>query len=72
MLGFPLLTALVLVPFAGALITALVPRSRPELARVAGYATSVAVAGLAVPMLTQFRTGPDAGVYQLKIGRAHV
>ncbi|MFM7225572.1 MAG: NuoM family protein [Actinomycetota bacterium] len=64
MFDFPILTALVLVPFAGAAITALMPVRRPELARVVGYATSVAVAGMTVPLLTEFVTGSDATRYQ--------
>ena len=61
---FPLLTALILVPFAGAAIAALVPRRHPEIARVVGYATSVVVAGMAVPLLTDFETGAEVARYQ--------
>ena len=56
-LGFPLLTALILVPAAGAVVTLLVPARRPELTRVVGYVTSAAVFGLAVYLLIQFDTG---------------
>jgi NADH-quinone oxidoreductase subunit M len=55
--AFPLLTALIVVPAAGALITLLVPGRRPELTRVVGYVTSTAVLGLAVYLLIQFETG---------------
>jgi len=64
MTDFPILTALVLVPFGGAVLAALVPRRHPEIARVVGYATSVAVAGLTVPLLTEFATGSEATRYQ--------
>jgi NADH-quinone oxidoreductase subunit M len=62
-LDFPLLTALVLLPAAGAVLTMLVPRRRPELARAVGYAVSIATLGMALFLLTQFQTG-RAG-YQL-------
>jgi NADH-quinone oxidoreductase subunit M len=55
--GFPLLTALILVPAAGAVITLLIPGRRPELARTVGYVTSAATFGLAVYLLIQFDTG---------------
>ncbi len=64
-LGFPLLTALVLTPAAGALIALCVPRRRPEVGRAVGYATSAAVFGLSVFLLTQFDTGPTDTGYQL-------
>jgi NADH-quinone oxidoreductase subunit M len=54
--AFPLLTALLLVPAAGAVITLLVPGRRPELTRVVGYVTSAATFGLAVYLLVQFDT----------------
>jgi len=54
--GFPLLTALILVPAAGAVITLLVPGRRSELTRVVGYVTSAATFGLAVYLLVQFAT----------------
>ncbi|MGQ0826176.1 MAG: complex I subunit 4 family protein [Actinomycetota bacterium] len=51
---FPLLTALVVLPAAGALLTMLIPRRRPELVRAAGYATSVATFGMALYLLSEF------------------
>jgi NADH-quinone oxidoreductase subunit M len=54
---FPLLTALIVVPAAGALLTLLMPARRPELTRVVGYVTSAATFGLAVYLLIQFDTG---------------
>jgi NADH-quinone oxidoreductase subunit M len=64
-MGFPLLSALVLVPFGGAVLTMLTPRRRPEYARAAGYVTSVVVLGMALSLLTQFETGPEHAGYQL-------
>src|SRR5205814_8013734 len=61
-IDFPLLTALILVPAAGAVLTLLIPAARPELTRVVGYITSAATFGLAVYLLIQFDTG--SGDYQ--------
>jgi len=63
--GFPLLTALIAFPMAGAVITLLVPRRRPELARVVGYVTSVTTFGLAIFMLVKFDTNPLKPGYQM-------
>jgi NADH-quinone oxidoreductase subunit M len=51
---FPYLTALIVVPAAGALAVSLVPRRRPELVRVIGLATSVAVAALSISLVLRF------------------
>jgi NADH-quinone oxidoreductase subunit M len=64
-LGFQLLTALVLIPAAGALIALLVPANRPDTARAVGYAVSTGVLAMALFLLTQFDTGPGKGGYQL-------
>jgi len=55
--GFPLLTALILVPAAGAVITLLIPGRRPELTRTVGYVTSAVTFGLALYLLIQFDAG---------------
>src|SRR5438105_267375 len=52
--GFPLLTALILVPAIGALLVALVPRSRGDVARLVGVSASGATAALSVWLVTQF------------------
>jgi NADH-quinone oxidoreductase subunit M len=59
-MDFPILTVLIVLPAAGALLAILTPDSRPELARAVGYGTSVATLGLAVYLLTQFDRA-DAG-----------
>src|SRR5690348_7730632 len=64
-LGFPLLSALVLIPAVGALIAMCVPERRPDTARAVGYGTSVAVLAMALFLLTQFDTGAGTGGYQL-------
>jgi NADH-quinone oxidoreductase subunit M len=56
-IGFPLLTALILLPAIGMVITMFVPARRPELARAVGYVTSAGVFALAVYLLVQFDTG---------------
>jgi NADH-quinone oxidoreductase subunit M len=53
-MDFPLLSAIVVVPFVGALVCALVPASRPEIAKAFGYAFTMATAGLAGYMLYSF------------------
>jgi NADH-quinone oxidoreductase subunit M len=63
-LGFPLLTALVFIPFAGAILALFIPSDRPDTARAIGYVTTVAVLGMALFLLTQFDTGPGKGGYQ--------
>ncbi len=66
-MDFPILTALVVLPALGALLTVLTPSSRPEIARALGYTTSVATLGLSLALLAEFDTG-DAG-YQF--GASH-
>ncbi len=51
---FPVLTFLILVPLAGALIAALVPAHRPEYARVVGYVFATATTGFAGYLLWNF------------------
>ncbi len=51
---FPYLTALVVVPAVGALVAALVPRSRESLLRAVGFVFSVAAAALSVAVLVEF------------------
>ncbi|MDP9019526.1 MAG: NADH-quinone oxidoreductase subunit M [Actinomycetota bacterium] len=63
-LGFPLLSALIVVPALGALAVALVPRGNDALVRGVGVATTLVVAGLSVWLLAAFDAG-DAG-FQLR------
>jgi len=58
--GFPILTALILLPVLGALIIAITPRSRPELVRLTAIGTTVASAALSIWMLIEF-DADDAG-----------
>jgi NADH-quinone oxidoreductase subunit M len=60
--GFPILSAIVFVPMAGAVICLLLPASRPEIAKAVGYATSAATFGLAAWLLWQFV--PQTGGFQ--------
>jgi NADH-quinone oxidoreductase subunit M len=60
---FPLLTTLIVLPAVGAVLTMLVPRRRPELARAVGFAVSIATLGMAIYLLIVFETGKTG--YQL-------
>ena len=55
--GFPILPAIVVVPAIGAALVSLVPKRRPDLARLIGAAVAVLVAGLAIAMAVRVRTG---------------
>jgi NADH-quinone oxidoreductase subunit M len=57
---FPLLTAIIVVPAAGAAITALLPKWRSELVRPVGVAFSAATLALTIYLLAAFDKG-DAG-----------
>jgi NADH-quinone oxidoreductase subunit M len=63
-LGIPLLTALVLVPAAGAVLAMFVPSRRGDAIRALGFITSIATLGLAVWLLAAFETGPEHAGYQ--------
>ncbi len=58
--GFPLLTAAVVLPAVGALVTALVSRRRPESARLVATLFSVGTGALTVAVLAAFESG-EAG-----------
>ncbi len=58
--GFPILTALVLVPVAGAVAVALVSRRRPELVKLVGLVSSVLTGALSIWLLAGFDSA-DAG-----------
>jgi NADH-quinone oxidoreductase subunit M len=58
--GFPLLTALVVTPALGALVVALIGRTRNDLVKVAGLTTTVVTAALAAALVAGFKPG-DAG-----------
>jgi NADH:ubiquinone oxidoreductase subunit 4 (subunit M) len=46
--SLPLIPAMILVPFVGALVIALMPRSRPDLFRPVALLTSAATGALAI------------------------
>jgi NADH-quinone oxidoreductase subunit M len=54
--GFPVLTALILVPFVGAVLALITPSRRPELIRVVGFLATAATLGLAIYLLVNFDT----------------
>src|SRR4051795_7241234 len=55
--GFPLLTALILLPAIAAVVVALIPRSRPETAKLVGLLAAISTGVLSIVMLTQFQRG---------------
>ncbi|MET0144963.1 MAG: NADH-quinone oxidoreductase subunit M [Ilumatobacteraceae bacterium] len=54
--GFPILTALILVPVFGALATAVASKRRPEIVKLIGLLASVFTGALSIWMLVQFKT----------------
>ena len=54
---FPILSAIIGVPIAGAIICMLVPARRPEIAKAVGYAVTTLTFGLAAWMLWSFQAG---------------
>jgi len=58
-LGFPILPALVFVPMFGALLIALMPRSRPELSRQVAILTALMTGVLSIVLLVKFQTADD-------------
>jgi NADH-quinone oxidoreductase subunit M len=67
---FPILTALILVPAAGALAVSLIPKSRAELHRQIALLFSVATGALAVYVLAAFEVA-DSG-YQFEVDRSWI
>jgi NADH-quinone oxidoreductase subunit M len=54
---FPILSVIIGVPIAGAVICMLVPERRPEIAKALGYATTMITFGFAAWMLWNFAVG---------------
>ncbi len=54
--SFPLLTAMILVPLLGALVAMMLPKSRPEYARIVGFVATMATLGMAVFLLLNFKS----------------
>ncbi|MCI3948673.1 MAG: nuoM, partial [Acidimicrobiales bacterium] len=57
--GFPILTSLIVLPAVGALLVALVPKSRAEVARQIGVAVAVATGVLSIFVVVDFERGDD-------------
>ena len=53
---FPVLTAMILVPVAGALLAMLMPKRRPDYARIIGYVAMMITFGMAMFLLLNFKT----------------
>ena len=56
--GFNPLPAMILLPLVGAIVLALIPRSRPDLFRQVGVTFAAASGALSVDMLTEFHSHP--------------
>ncbi|MEI7622023.1 MAG: NADH-quinone oxidoreductase subunit M [Actinomycetes bacterium] len=55
--SFPILPALIFVPVIGAILIAIVPSTRPELARQIAILTALLTGVLSIALLIQFKTG---------------
>ena len=58
--SFPILTALILIPALGALLVAMISKSRPEYVKLTAILTSAMTAGMSIWLLASFKTG-EAG-----------
>ena len=56
--GFPLLSATVILPAVGALVVALLPRGRSDIAKALGLLFSVLTFALTIAILVKFKTHP--------------
>ena len=63
-LPFPILTALVLVPLAGSILTLLASNRRPELTKLVALLTSVFTGALGLWLLASFETGEGGFQFQ--------
>lgn len=59
MSNFPFLSVLTVAPLVGALVVALLPRSRPDLAKLVAFGWSLLVLVLSVVMWFAFSAGGD-------------
>jgi NADH-quinone oxidoreductase subunit M len=55
-IAFPILTALIVTPFVGSLLVAVLPKSRPEYPKVVALLASVATAAMSIWLLASFDT----------------
>ncbi|HEX5585971.1 MAG TPA: NADH-quinone oxidoreductase subunit M [Acidimicrobiia bacterium] len=62
MTDFPILSVIIAVPIAGAIICMLLPESRPEIAKAVGYASTMITFGFAAWMLWHF--APHSAQFQ--------
>jgi NADH-quinone oxidoreductase subunit M len=70
MSDFPYLTSMIVVPAAGALLVALVPRRRPELVRLVALVATLAAAVLTIGLLAEFEVG--AAGFQFEVNQPWV
>jgi NADH-quinone oxidoreductase subunit M len=69
--GFPVLTALVLVPAVGAVVLVLAPRTRPELLKPLALLFSVGAGAFAVYVMANFETSAPQP-YQFEVDRTWI
>jgi len=62
--GFPVLTAIVVLPLIGAALLALLPNTRPDLVKQVAVLISAAVGAMSIWVLIQFETGSAAAEFQ--------
>ena len=67
---FPILSVIIAVPIAGAIITMLTPAHRPEIAKATGYATSMITFGFGAWLLWNFDT--KTGAFQFVQNRSWI
>jgi NADH-quinone oxidoreductase subunit M len=67
---FPILSAIIFVPFIGAIVCLLTPANRPEIAKATGYAATMLNFGLAAWLLWQF--APHVGSFQFVESQAWI
>ncbi len=67
---FPLISLLLILPVAGAILVALLPRERADLVKAAAFATTVVVFALSLPLYFGFQTGAPG--FQFEEARAWI
>ena len=63
-IAFPILTAIILLPAFGALLVALMPKSRPDLAKMVALLSSIGTLALTIWLMASFETGDSGFQFQ--------
>jgi len=56
-MNFPIISVLLTLPVAGAIVVALLPRQRPTLIKATAFVITLLVLALSVPLYVKFRAG---------------